>query len=86
MHATLVSGGSKASHVSNDAAPKSHKGGIAVQSALQRLVPNLLQDIKRLVLLPVRQDYMLYLQLAVASFQRCITPAQQRSLAFELSN
>ena len=51
----LVCGCSKPTHVTNDASPKSHKCGVAVQSALQCFVPDLLQHFKTLELLPVRK-------------------------------
>ena len=49
----LVCRCSKPTHVSNDASAKSHKCGVAVQSALQCFVPDLLQHFQTLELLPV---------------------------------
>ena len=49
----LVCRCSKPTHVTNDASAKSHKRGVAVQSALQCFVPDLLQHFQTLELFPV---------------------------------
>ena len=49
----LVCGCSKPAHVTNDASAKSHKRGVAIQSALQCFVPDLLQHFQTLELLPI---------------------------------
>lgn len=60
--ATLVSGCCKASHVANDTPAKRNEGGFTIQPGLQSLVPDLLQDLQRLVLLTVRKDDGLHLE------------------------
>ena len=50
MNASLVGGGSKASHVANHAAAKRHKGAVAVQPVLKRSIPHTHYDILQSVL------------------------------------
>jgi len=41
VHAALEGGGGKASHVTDDAAPQCHEGGLAVETELHCPVPDL---------------------------------------------
>ena len=70
VNTPLIGSCSKATHVANDTTPEGNKCTVAIQSALQRFVPNLLQDFQILVLLSIRQCDDL--NLVFASCFKCV--------------
>lgn len=78
VHATLIRCCSIASHVTDHTSAQSNKRGLAVKPQLQSTCVNLLQDLQRLVLLPIRQDDVLHSQAGFGALESLCTPAQQQ--------